>query len=99
MILNWKVSKEDHDLINQIAERAKAIARRQGMEYSWHDATMDLTAAHANGNPLRLAELLAADDFNFTHDVFGIAAHLDHATGKLTHGGIFRPRYSAQEVS
>jgi hypothetical protein len=94
MIMNWKVSKEEHALIDRIAERAKQIARRQGVEYSWHHATMDVTACHANGNPLRLSDLLAADDFNFTHDVFGIAAHLDHETGRLT--GCFRPRYSAQ---
>jgi Family of unknown function (DUF6874) len=99
MILNWKVSKEDHELISQIATRAKEIARRQGTEYSWHDATMDLTAAHANGNPLDLAGLLKADDYNFTHDVFGIAAHLDHETGKLTNGGVFNPRYRVQEAN
>ena len=97
MILNWKVSKEDHDLIDKIAERAKQIARKHGADYSWHNATMDLTACHANGNPLRLAELLNADVYDFTHDVFGIASHLDHETGKLTN--CFRPRYSALGVN
>jgi hypothetical protein len=99
MILNWNVSKTDHDLIVKIAERAKLIARQQGTEYSWHDAVMDLTAAHANGNPLDLAGLLQADVYHFTHDVFGIAAHIDRETGALTEGGIFTPRYRAQEVS
>ena len=99
MTLNWNVTKAEHDLIVKIAERAKEIARRQGTEYSWHDAVMDLTACHANGHRLDLAGLLAADMYHFTHDVFGIAAHLDRETGKLTHGGIFNPRYSAQEVN
>lgn len=99
MILNWKVSKEDHDLISQIAVRAREIARRQGADYSWHDCTMDLTAVHANGHPLDLKGLLEADVYNFTHDVFGIAAHLNHETGQLTNGGIFNPRYSAKETN
>jgi len=57
------------------------------------DADMDVTACHANGNKLDLAGLLAADDFNFSHDVFGIYRHIDRDTGKL--GNCFRPRYSA----
>lgn len=55
---------------------------------------MDITAVHANGNPLKLAELLATDDFNFTHDVFGITRHIDRETGKL--GGCFVPRFSGK---
>jgi hypothetical protein len=99
MILKWNISKEDHDLIAQIAERAKEFARKQGVDYSWRDALMDLTAAHANGSPLDLAGLLAAKPMDFSHDVFGIANHLDHETGKLTRGGVFTPRYRKQAVS
>ncbi len=53
---------------------------------------MDVSATHANGNPLRLADLLAADDFNFAHDLSGICNCLDRNTGKLTNN--FRPRFS-----
>ena len=56
---------------------------------------MDLTACHANGNPLRLAELLAADDGNFAHDIFGINRHLNRQTGELM--DCFSPRYSRPE--
>lgn len=92
-ILNWNVSKEDHELIAAIAKRAKEIARRHGADHTWHEAVMDITAVHANGCPLRLAELLAADDFNFTHDAFGIAKNLDRETGRLKN--CFLPRFSA----
>jgi hypothetical protein len=54
--------------------------------------TMDLTAVHANGNPLRLAALLAADDFNFAHDVYGIQQHINRNTAKLENH--FSPRFS-----
>lgn len=53
---------------------------------------MDVIAVHMNGRPLRLEALLAADDFNFAHDVFGIRRHLDRDTGELTQ--CFVPRFS-----
>ena len=52
-----------------------------------------LAATHANGNPLRLHDLLNADDLNFAHDVWGIRSKIDRTTGKLTDH--FSPRYSA----
>jgi hypothetical protein len=98
MILNWKASKEEYDLIYGIAQRASALARRVGQEVSVRDVMMDVTACHANGNPLRLRELLVeADDQNFAHDVWGIAQHLDRDTGGLR--DCFKPRYSAGEVN
>ena len=63
------------------------------MLYKHMDAMMDIEACHSNGCPLRLNELLATDDGNFGHDVFGIRRHLDRETGKL--GGCFLPRFSA----
>lgn len=56
---------------------------------------MDITATHANGCPLKLAELLAADDFNFSHDVAGIYRHLDRTTGKLL--DCFLPRFAQKQ--
>jgi hypothetical protein len=53
---------------------------------------MDIDATHCNGTPLKLEELLKADDANFAHDVFGIIRHIDRTTGKLTM--CFLPRYS-----
>jgi hypothetical protein len=47
---------------------------------------MDLCAADGvNGNdPLDWDRLLAADDFNFLHDVGGISRHMNRDTGELT---------------
>lgn len=54
---------------------------------------MDLLAADGmNGNqPIDLDELAKSDDFNFFHDIAGIARHIDRATGKLM--DCFVPRY------
>jgi hypothetical protein len=54
------------------------------------DWQMDVTACHLNGTKLDLEQLLAFDDFNFCHDVFGIARHLDRSTGALQN--CFLPR-------
>jgi hypothetical protein len=96
MEVSFEISADDASLIGRIAERA----RKMDLQYNERSARklvdwrMDFTAVHANGNPLRLADLLAADDFNFIHDAFGIANRLDRDTGKLT--GFFSPRFSAR---
>lgn len=56
------------------------------------DCDMDISAVHYTC-PLRLADLLAADRFNFSHDMCGIQRHLNRETGKL--GGFFLPRFAA----
>jgi hypothetical protein len=91
----------DAVIITAIAARAMAIAEKNRQEeggpppeFDGLDINMDITAAHLNGNPLRLEALLAADDFNFVHDVFGIRRHLDRKTGKL--GDCFLPRFSGR---
>lgn len=85
---------EDRDLIDQIVNRAADL---QMLEPLYDDgrvsAAMDITAVHLNGNPLRLADLLAAEPFDFAHDLVGIFVNLDRRTGKLMNG--FLPRYSA----
>jgi len=85
-------SKDEVRTINKIAHRAVAMAASAGFEYPLMDADMDLTACHVNGNPLKLDELLSADEFNFAHDVFGIRRHINRETGKLE--DCFVPRFS-----
>lgn len=94
-LLNWKTTKAEYELISAIADRGEGIAMRHHIPYYRRDAFMDITAVHCNGNPLRLADLLAADEHNFTHDLWGIQRHIDRQTGKL--GDCFVPRYSARE--
>lgn len=91
--MNFNVSKQDHETIAKLAERAFNQAAAHGIRYSRMDAMMDLTACHANGCPLKLEEMLTADASNFAHDVFGIRRHLDRRTGKL--GDCFLPRFAS----
>lgn len=89
MTASFECSREDSKLISAIVERTSRL--QKGIDRL--TVEMDLTACHANGNPLRLADLLKADDFNFKHDVFGIVCHIDRDTGHLT--DCFSPRFSA----
>lgn len=59
------------------------------------DIQMDLEACHCNGCPLRLDDMVQADDFNLMHDISGINVHLNHDTGKLE--GWFLPRFADME--
>lgn len=91
--ISFEATREEHDIIRKIAERAHKMAAENGVKYPLHDAVMDVTAAHANGAKLKLQELLEADDFNFAHDVFGIWQHIDRTTGELM--DCFWPRFAA----
>lgn len=94
--VSFDVIEADAKVIRKIATRARALETAHGgRARTAMDWWMDITAAHANGNPLRLAELLKTDDFNFMHDVFGICRHLDRRSGQLT--GFFSPRFSQPE--
>jgi len=76
-MINWdeiNVSKEDHILIGKIATRADDLDRLSTI--------MDLEVVHGTIG-LKLEELLAADRFNFFHDVVGIKGHLNRETGEL----------------
>lgn len=86
-MITWSTSKEDMIIIDKIVERALSIGvKRRGM-----DLEMDICAAHENC-PLKLEELLAADNFNFLHDIYGIINNLNRETGELEN--CFLPRYA-----
>lgn len=99
MTISFDVSSADDAVIRKISRRARALEiKHGGPGRSLMDWQMDIIATHANGNPLRLTDLLEADDFNFAHDVFGICRHLDRNDSSLTAGQLnnhFRPRCSA----
>lgn len=100
-MVSFDVSDADAALIVRAVDRAlDIIAQHERMTKADRrerrvNLMMDLTACHANGNPLNLAKLAGADDFNLMHDVGGISRHIDRDTGKLTN--CFRPRCSAPE--
>lgn len=91
-MINWTHSKETMELEGKIAKRAVLMAKEFDIQYDQMTAVMDIDACHSNGNPLRLAELLAADRANFAHDIFGIRQNINRKTGKLEN--CFVPRYS-----
>lgn len=90
-MINWKKITDDEQtkcikIINRaIKMEGVVIKDRMGAE-------MDIMAAHLDC-PMKLDELLAADDFNFLHDVFGIRKNLNRKTGKLDN--CFVPRFAA----
>jgi hypothetical protein len=94
--ISFSVSDTDLKLITKYVSRIRKLERGSDGHRPRHtqDWRMDLSATHANGNPLDFAKLLAFDDFNFMHDCFGICACLDRSTGRLTK--FFSPRCSAR---
>ena len=94
MNVQFKASHNDLLLISQIANRYLKRFPRLGKKL---DVMMDLEAVISNGCPLKLNDLLAADDFNFFHDVCGIRDHLDRETGKLKDQ--FSPRYELRNLA
>lgn len=91
--IKWGANPKDARLIAKIAERAITRYKAHGIDAEKIDVVMDIEACHLNGCRLRLAELLATDDFNFMHDITGINRHLDRTTGELTN--CFLPRFAA----
>jgi hypothetical protein len=86
-----KITKNEMATIRQIARRAVKMAKTTGYEIDYQNMEMDITACHIS-NPLKLYELVSADDGNFGHDVFGIRKYINRENGELT--DCFSPRYS-----
>jgi hypothetical protein len=94
--VSFDVTARERRLIAKIVDRArdKCLVRSKETPKHWYTqitCRMDLTAVHANGCRLDLRRLLDADDFNFTHDIAGIARHIDRNTGRLANH--FLPRF------
>ena len=89
-MLNFFIDEKDRPTFNKIIDRAAELA---GRPIDRTDLTMDLEATNSNGTPLDFDKLLAADDLNFAHDIYGIGRHLNRRTGKLKNH--FLPRCSS----
>lgn len=88
---NWTVTPEEKTIIDQIVARAGAMFP----EWDRTDIAMDVVATHNHACRLRLADLLAADDFNFAHDITGMVYKLDPKGLVLKDG--FLPRFAASD--
>jgi hypothetical protein len=89
--INWKSTQADAALCLKIAQRADRELKHQDM----HSTLMDIKAVHLNSCRMDLVALLAADKFNFAHDVLGIYRHIDRKTAELR--DFFVPRFAAKE--
>lgn len=83
--LNWRISEEDGLLVKSIVRKYKRIVPKKDRHADFEDLNlqMDIMACHMNGMPLDLAKLLAADPFNFLHDLSGISKNINRETGKI----------------
>jgi len=90
MILNWKATREDYQTITAIVDRLDSITK--GRMPNRLGLMMDLNACYSNGCPLDLAGLLASNQIDFIHDIYGISRHINRDTGQLENG--FTPRYA-----
>jgi len=81
-----KFSPEESKFVSRIVDRAVGPVYDERMT-----ARMDIAATHAI-MPLRLEELADADNFNFFHDMGGIARHLNRKTGEME--DCFVPRFT-----
>lgn len=91
-MLKLTANQDDAALILKIVTRA----RRAQPRVDSLALALDLTAVHLNTCPLRLADLLAADDFNFSHDVFGIHRNIDRTTAELR--DFWSPRFHQRQA-
>ena len=84
---------EELRLIKQIADRAVALYERYDIKVKPEYIMVELRIVHEELVPLRLADLLAADDGNFAHDIGGI--HNNVVIGKHTRlANCFLPRFA-----
>lgn len=93
-MIKWNATSEELVIINRIINRYLESMHILGNR-SRMDLLMDITATHCNKCPLKLEELLNAEDFDFMHDLIGIQTNLDRSTGELQN--CFVPRYAKEE--
>lgn len=85
-------AEAEMETIGQIADRAVKLYASHDILVHRTDVLLDVMATHQRICKLRLHDLLAADDFNFAHDIGGINRHLDRDNYALTDA--FRPRFA-----
>lgn len=96
--IQFTTTPEEFELVGVIANRYRALVVRYGTPApDTMELYMDLSAVHANGNPIDFARLAEADDLTLIHDVGGIRRHIDRKTGELR--DCFTPRCSQRDIA
>ena len=88
-MVEFNCTLDEMELVSKIVDRA--VGRWTNIDRM--SLMMDLEATHSNGCELEFRLMLKADDYNLSHDIFGIMKHIDRETGELT--DCFIPRFSA----
>lgn len=91
---SYSCSKNDWAISHRIMDRIMAIATAGGFEINRQALHQDLMTAHCNATPLRMWQLFASETGDFTHDVLGIALHIERTTGRMLNG--FTPRFASK---
>lgn len=91
-MLNWKSTKDDIEIMGKIATRYIDMAQQLNIKIDRMTLLMDIEACNNNGCPLKLNDLLEAQNSEFLHDISGIQNNINRQTGKLEN--CFRPRYT-----
>lgn len=80
-------TKEEYKIVTAIIRRAV----KAGIYSDTLTCDMDISTVHFH-TPLRLTDLLGADNFNFSRDMRGIQRHINRQTGELE--DFFLPRFA-----
>jgi hypothetical protein len=75
-----RMTDADATQVREVVARAK---REVPPTWDFMALSVDITMCHLNGCPLDFAKLLASDADTFLHDLCGICAHIDRASGRL----------------
>lgn len=84
--INFNATKQDKQSIIAISKKAAKNLKIEDIL----SMQMDITACHLNGTPLDFEKLLAFDEANFGHDIYGIMRHINRQDGTIMNG--FLPR-------
>jgi hypothetical protein len=91
-------TETDTMLIHQIAERASALyADLFHTKVDPAFIASELAIVHREVIPLKLRDLLEADNVNFAHDIGGIHKHLFIGTRSIKLSDGFMPRFSKMD--
>ena len=82
--VNFNTTKEEDKLIKLSVDRANKLFPEDIDDCL--SLQMDLSATHCNGTPLDFNKLLAFNNSNSAHDIFGIMSHIDRNDGQIKHG-------------
>jgi hypothetical protein len=85
-------AKKKFQLQAQCAERWEAMLAGHNLEVPDRIQTMCTLGFADDACPIDWERLLAADDYNFSHDISGLDRHMNRETLKLE--GFFVPRFA-----